>query len=67
MPPLAPFTRSVQFSRHLGTTRRIIGTVAGAAVGIALTHVLTPALLGIFGFSIVGPVVGKLSPFLSQK
>ena len=47
-------------SWHLADSRRIIGVVAGAAVGIALTPVLVPALLGFIGFSAIGPVAGKL-------
>ena len=49
-------------SLPLANARRIIGVVAGAAAGIALTPVLAPAFLGIFGFSAIGPVAGKFLP-----
>jgi hypothetical protein len=46
------------FRRALDRTRRVIGAVAGAAVGVALTPVLAPALLGVVGFGAAGPVAG---------
>jgi hypothetical protein len=36
-----------------------IPLVVGAIAGIALTPVLAPVALGIFGFSALGPVAGE--------
>ena len=49
-------------SLHLADSRRIIGVVAGAVVGIALTPILAPALVGLFGFGAAGPVAGMFPP-----
>jgi hypothetical protein len=42
----------------LANTRRVIGAIGGAVAGIVLIPVLAPPILGIFGFSAVGPVTG---------
>lgn len=63
MPHWRPSASSVQCLRPtLANTRRVVYTVAGAALGIALTPVLAPAFLGIFGFSAAGPVAGQSPP-----
>jgi hypothetical protein len=49
-------------SLYLANARRVIGAIAGAAVGIALAPLLAPALLGILGFSAIGPVAGNFLP-----
>ena len=57
-----PARLSTQRFHYLANTRRAIGGVVGVVAGIALTPVLAPPILGIFGFSAVGPVAGKFRP-----
>ena len=46
---------------YLAKGRRfiVIGAIAGAAIGIVLTPLLASALLGLIGFSAIGPVAGN--------
>jgi hypothetical protein len=52
-------------SLHLANTRLVVGTVAGAALGVALTPVAAPAIVGFFGFSTLGPTGRRLLPQMS--
>jgi hypothetical protein len=46
-------------SLHSANLRRIVSVAAGAVIGIALTPIVAPVALGLFGFSAAGVVAGK--------